>query len=259
MATERGRSAGRLISPAILRRHRVKRTVVRYPTGPNVELTMNQDGGNAVNTISSLGSKVLALLVLFVSAVVLLPACSTTPDYPPVPSMAMDGSPDYLIGPGDNVNIFVWRQPELSSSVPVRPDGKITTPLVEDVPASGRTPTQLAREMEEVLATYVRDPVVTVIVTGFVGPYDQQVRVVGQAVNPQGIPYRENMTALDLMIAVGGLTDFAAGNRAVIVRMVEGEPRQFGVRLNDLIRRGQIEANVPVLPGDILIIPEAWF
>lgn len=212
-----------------------------------------------MTTISSLFRRFSALLVLLAGAVLLLPACTTTPSYPPLPSMAVDGAPDYIIGPGDNVNIFVWRQGELSSSVPVRPDGKITTPLIEDVQAAGKTPTQLARDMEEVLATYVRDPVVTVIVTGFVGPYDQQVRVVGQAVNPQGIPYRENMTALDLMIAVGGLTDFAAGNRATVVRMVNGEPRQFQVRLNDLIKRGDIEANVYMLPGDILIIPESWF
>jgi polysaccharide export outer membrane protein len=173
--------------------------------------------------------------------------------------MALDEAPDYLIGPGDNVNIFVWGLPELSSSVPVRPDGKITTPLIEDVPASGLTPTELAREMEEVLATYVLDPVVTVIVTGFVGPYSQQVRVVGEATNPQGVPYRENMTALDLMIEVGGLTEFAAGNRASIIREVDGKPKQFSVRLDDLIKRGKIEENVFMLPGDILIIPETWF
>lgn len=173
--------------------------------------------------------------------------------------MAINGPPDYIIGPGDNVNVFVWRESELSSSVPVRPDGKITTPLIEDVQAAGKTPTQLARDMEEVLATYLRDPVVTVIVTSFVGPYDQQVRVVGQAVNPQAVAYRENMTALDLMIAVGGLTDFAAGNRATVVRMVDGQPKQFTVRLNDLIKRGDIRANVDMLPGDILIIPETWF
>lgn len=196
--------------------------------------------------------------VLFLVALV-LPACSTAPKYPPLPSMALDEAPDYLIGPGDNVNIFVWGLPELSSSVPVRPDGKITTPLIEDVPASGLTPTELAREMEEVLATYVLDPVVTVIVTGFVGPYSQQVRVVGEATNPQGVPYRENMTALDLMIEVGGLTEFAAGNRASIIREVDGKPKQFSVRLDDLIKRGKIEENVFMLPGDILIIPETWF
>lgn len=209
--------------------------------------------------ISSLKGRLSALLVLIAGAVLLLPACTTAPTYPELPSMAINGPPDYIIGPGDNVNVFVWRESELSSSVPVRPDGKITTPLIEDVQAAGKTPTQLARDMEEVLATYLRDPVVTVIVTSFVGPYDQQVRVVGQAVNPQAVAYRENMTALDLMIAVGGLTDFAAGNRATVVRMVDGQPKQFTVRLNDLIKRGDIRANVDMLPGDILIIPETWF
>lgn len=189
--------------------------------------------------------------------VVLLAGCASR--HPPLPSQALDQTPDYLIGPGDSVNIFVWRQPELSSTVPVRPDGKITTPLVEDVPVSGKTPTQVARDMEKVLSTYVRDPIVTVIVTRFIGPHDQQVRIVGQAVNPQAIAYSEHMTLLDLMITVGGLTDFAAGNRSVIIRREGDASRQFGVRLDDLIRRGDIGANAPVMPGDILIIPEAWF
>lgn len=196
------------------------------------------------------------MYALALLAALLLAGCAS---HPPLPSQALDQTPDYLIGPGDSVNIFVWRQPELSSTVPVRPDGKITTPLVEDVPVSGKTPTQVARDMEKVLATYVRDPIVTVIVTRFIGPHDQQVRIVGQAVNPQAIAYSEHMTLLDLMIAVGGLTDFAAGNRSVIIRREGDESRQFGVRLDDLIRRGDIGANAPVMPGDILIIPEAWF
>lgn len=168
-------------------------------------------------------------------------------------------SPDYLIGPGDNVNIFVWRNPELSTTVPVRPDGKITTPLIEDVQAANKTPTQLARDMERELEKYVKNPVVTVIVTGFVGPLDQQIRVVGQAANPQALQYREEMTLLDVMIAVGGLTEFADGDMATVVRQVEGNPTQFRVRLDSLINDGDISANVHVLPGDILIIPEAWF
>lgn len=172
---------------------------------------------------------------------------------------ADQAAPDYIIGPGDNVNIFVWQQPDLSVTVPVRPDGRITTPLAEDVAAAGKTPTQLARDMEQVLSAFVRDPVVTVIVSGIVGPYSQQIRVIGQAANPQAIPYRENMTVLDVMIAVGGLTDFAAGNRASIVRVVNGETRQFGVRLNDLVNRGDISANAQMLPGDILVIPETRF
>jgi polysaccharide export outer membrane protein len=169
-----------------------------------------------------------------------------------------DLNPDYLIGPGDSLNVFVWRQPELSASVIVRPDGKITTPLVEDVPAAGKTPTELARDVEEMLTVYVRDPVVTVMVSGFQGPFSQQVRVVGEAANPQAIAYRDNMTLLDVMIQVGGLTEFAAGNKASIVREVDGRTQQYGVRINDLVKRGDIRANVAVLPGDILIIPESW-
>ncbi|MBK1691668.1 XrtA/PEP-CTERM system exopolysaccharide export protein [Ectothiorhodospira mobilis] len=196
----------------------------------------------------------LAFLVL----VVFLGGCASSP-YPPLEAIDYEEDPDYIIGPGDNVNIFVWGQPELSMSVPVRPDGRITTPLIEDVQAANKTPTQLARDMEEVLQVYVRDPVVTVIVTGFRGPYDQQIRVVGEATNPQAIPYNEHMTLLDVMIAVGGMTEFAAGNRATIVRKINGETGQYQVRLDDLIRDGDIEANAPVYPGDILIIPESWF
>jgi polysaccharide biosynthesis/export protein len=181
-----------------------------------------------VKAISLVASRIPAALVLLVGAILLLPACATGPSLPPAPAMPADqAAPDYIIGPGDNVNIFVWQQPDLSVTVPVRPDGRITTPLAEDVAAAGKTPTQLARDMEQQLSAYVRDPVVTVIVSGIVGPYSQQVRVIGQAANPQAIPYRENMTALDVMIAVGGLTDFAAGNRASIVRVVNGETRQY--------------------------------
>ncbi len=166
---------------------------------------------------------------------------------------------NYIIGPGDNVNIFVWRNPEVSQSVPVRPDGKITTPLVEDLQASGKTPTELARKIEEVLGIYIKDPSVTVIVTGFVGPYDQQVRVVGEAAQPKALPFRENMTLLDLMVSVGGLTEFAAGNKSILVRRVNGREMQYRVRIDDLIDKGDISANVHILPGDIMIVPESWF
>ena len=189
-----------------------------------------------------------------------LSACATTEYAPleggPAPAQA---TPDYLIGAGDSVDIFVWRNPELSSSVTVRPDGKITTPLIEDVPASGKTPTQLARDMEKELSVYVKNPVVTVMVGGFVGPFSEQIRVVGQAANPQALPYRDQMTLLDLVIAVGGLTEFAAGNRSSIVRLVDGVWKQFGVRIDDLVNGADISANAYVLPGDILIIPESWF
>ncbi len=166
---------------------------------------------------------------------------------------------DYLIGPGDQLDIFVWRNPELTQSVPVRPDGKISVPLVEDLPAADKTATQLAREIEHALSKFVRDPLVTVIVSSFQGVYQTQVRVVGQATAPQALPYRDNMTLLDVMIAVGGLTEFAAGNRSKLVRTVDGETVQATVRLEDLIRDGDISANVPVAPGDVIIIPEAWF
>lgn len=166
---------------------------------------------------------------------------------------------DYLIGPGDSLNIIVWRNPEISMMVPVRPDGKITTPLVEDLPASGKTSTQLARDIEETLSKYLQQPVVTVVITGFVGPFSEQIRVIGEAANPQALPYREHMTLMDVLIAVGGITDFAAGNRARIIRTVDGKQQQFRVRLNDLIRDGDITANVPVYQGDILMIPESFF
>lgn len=165
----------------------------------------------------------------------------------------------YVIGPLDSVNIFVWRNPEVSGEVTVRPDGKITTPLVEDLQASGKTPTELAREIEKVLETYIRQPIVTVLVEAFNGPYSEQIRVVGEATQPQAIPYRENMSLLDVMILVGGLTEFAAGNQASIVRVVDGSQQQYRVRIEDLLEDGEINANVAMLPGDILIIPESWF
>ena len=168
-------------------------------------------------------------------------------------------TPTYIIGPGDTVDIFVWGNEELSSSVPVRPDGKITTPLVEDVPASGKTPAELARLMEKRLKRYIKNPIVTVIVTTFVGRYNEQVRVVGAAETPQAIPYNENMTLLDLMIAVGGLSEFASGNSATIARKVDGELKQYSVRIDDLLKGGDLSANVDIYPGDIVIIPEAWF
>jgi len=166
---------------------------------------------------------------------------------------------DYLIGPGDNLSIIVWRNPEVSQVVPVRPDGKITTPLVEDLPASGKTSTELARDIEKALAKFIQQPVVTVIVTGFVGTYGEQIRVIGQAAKPQSLPYRRDMSILDVMIAVGGVTEFAAGNKASIIRSVDGKQQQFTVRLNDLIKDGDISANVPMRPGDILVIPESFF
>jgi len=166
---------------------------------------------------------------------------------------------DYIIGAGDTVSINVWRNPEVSQSVPVRPDGKITTPLVEDLQAAGKTSTELARDVEKALAKYIQQPVVTVIVTSFVGPYTQQIRVIGQAAKPQALAYRQGMSLMDVLIAVGGITDFAAGNKANIIRSVNGSPQKVPVRLQDLLRDGDISANVAVQPGDVLVIPESWF
>ncbi|WP_317623106.1 XrtA/PEP-CTERM system exopolysaccharide export protein [Thiohalomonas denitrificans] len=167
---------------------------------------------------------------------------------------------NYIIGPGDHLEVFVWGNPDLSSTVPVRPDGRITTPLVEDVQASGKSPSELARTMEKRLARYVKHPVVTVTVSQVVGRATEQIRVVGQAVEPRMIPYSEDLTVLDVLIAVGGLTEFAAGNRASIVRKVgKTDKQQFNVRLADLVKDGDISANVEMRPGDILIIPESFF
>ena len=191
------------------------------------------------------------------AAAALLFGCASNP-YPPAPAMAASSDYNWIIGPGDTVNIVVWRNPELSMSVPVRPDGKIATPLVEDLPAIGKDPTTLARDIEKALAKFIRDPVVTVIVTSFVGPYSEQIRVVGEAAKPQLLPYKQKMTVLDVMIAVGGLTDFADGNGATLLRTSDGN-KQYSVRLKDLIRRGDISANVEMKPGDVLIIPQSAF
>jgi polysaccharide biosynthesis/export protein len=178
---------------------------------------------------------------------------------PPAPKVVVDSSEySYLIGPGDTLNIVVARNPELSQTVPVRPDGKISAPLVDEVIAQGKTTIQLARELETRLARYVRDPVVSVIVTNFIGQSSEQVRVIGEAVRPQFLPFRQKMTLLDVMIAVGGLTPFAAGNRATIVRPAEGN-KQYSVRLQDLVKGGDISANVEMRPGDIVIIPQGLF
>lgn len=193
-----------------------------------------------------------------VSAVLLVSACANTPVYPPAPGTLTGVDYNYHIGVSDTVNVIVWRNPELSLSVPVRPDGKITTPLIDDLAAWGKTPTELARDIEKELVKYIRDPVVTVIVTGFVGPANEQIRVIGEAAKPQALAYRKDMTVLDVMIAVGGLTDYADGNGARIFRVSDGG-KLYSVRLRDLLKRGDITANAEIRPGDILIIPQSWF
>lgn len=199
----------------------------------------------------------------WVAAAMAAEAPTTTP-MPPVPQAsgaagsAAEGSPKYIIGPGDTVQVFVWRNPELSVSVPVRPDGRISTPLVEDMVAVGKSPTQLARDIEHVLVEYVRAPQVNVIVSNAVSTYSQ-VKALGQVKAAQAVPYREGMRVLDLVLAVGGLTDFAAGNRAKVVRQVNGVPQELRVRISDLMNHGDMRQNFELKPGDVLIIPSSFF
>ena len=192
-------------------------------------------------------------------AVLVVAGCHNAPPLPPAPPASALPSNEYIIGPGDKLTIFVWRNPELSINVDVRPDGRLSIPLVEDVVAIGKTPTQLARELEQRLSKYIKEPVVTVIAQGFVGPFSEQVRVIGEAAEPRALPYRTDMTVLDAMIEVGGLTRYAAGNDAVIVRTTSGKQFTYAVHLDSLIRDGDVSSNVAVQPGDILIIPERLF
>lgn len=203
-------------------------------------------------------SGVAARLARWAAVAVLSALFAGCAAYPPAPTAAAAPDYKYVIGPGDVLNIVVWRNPELSMTVQVRPDGKLASPLVDNLAAIGKDPSALAREIEAALGKYIRDPVVTVVVTQFVGPYSEQIRVVGEAARPQMLPYKQKMTLLDVMIAVGGTTDFADGNRASILRTSEGG-KQYGVRVKDLIKRGDLAANVEMKPGDILIIPQSWF
>jgi polysaccharide biosynthesis/export protein len=197
------------------------------------------------------------MLGFFACIVILLVGgCATS--YPPAPSQGPTGEYNYHIGPLDTVNVIVWRNPELSMVVPVRPDGKITIPLVDDLQAIGKTPTELARDMEKALGKYIREPVVTLIVTKSVGPVGEQVRIIGEVNKPEVLAYRQDLTLLDVMIAAGGLTDFADGNGARIFRVTEGG-KLYSVRLRDLLKRGDITANVEMRPGDIVIVPQSWF
>ncbi|HEX6735234.1 MAG TPA: XrtA/PEP-CTERM system exopolysaccharide export protein [Azonexus sp.] len=200
--------------------------------------------------------KNIAQWALIAAAALVISGCAGT--HPAAPASAASAEYSYKIGPGDNLNIVVWRNPELSMSVPVRPDGKISAPLIDDLNAMGKDSTSLARDIEKELAKFIRDPVVTVIVTGFIGPYSEQIRVIGEAAKPQILAYRQKMTLLDVMIAVGGITDFADGNRASILRTGDNNA-QYGVRLTDLVKRGDVSANVEMKPGDVLIIPQSWF
>lgn len=177
----------------------------------------------------------------------------------PVASGDAQYSTRYKIAPGDSVEVFVWRNPEVSTEVPVRPDGLLSAPLLEEIPAAGKTPAELARDLEAELSTYLRDPLVTVIVQGFTGTFREQIRILGEAASPQALIYNDSMTLLDVLIQVGGITEFADGNNATLIRRVDGQQELFQLRLDDLIRDGDITANVDMRPGDIIIIPEAWF
>jgi polysaccharide export outer membrane protein len=199
-----------------------------------------------------------ACAAILAASTLVLGGCASTQPAAPVNAAAIT-APDYRIGPGDGLSIIVWRNPEVSMTLTVRPDGKISTPLVEDLPASGRTPTELARDIEKSLSKVIQQPTVTVVVTSFVGMFDQQVRVIGQAAKPQALQFRENMSLMDVMIAVGGITDFASGNRAKIVRSYGGQQTTIPVRLNDLIKDGNVAANMRMYPGDVLVIPESFF
>ena len=192
--------------------------------------------------------------------VMLLTGCgSSVPNISGYNTLPESADNDYIIGPGDGLQVFVWGHDDLTAVVQVRPDGKISTPLVEDLRAAGQTPTELARSVETVLAEYVRSPTVTIILQEFVGEYERQIRVVGQATQPQALSYRNGMTLLDVMIAVGGLSEFASGNKAKIVRRQDGEEIVINVRISDLLNKGDMQQNVRMMPGDILIVPESMF
>lgn len=212
-----------------------------------------------VTTGSGLRMLVASLLLFFGALPALGQQAPASPPAASAPASADGSTPnaDYKIGPGDSLTVFVFNHPELSMGVPVRPDGKVSMPLVEDIPAAGKTANQLARDMEARLADYLRSPKVSVMVTGFVG--GDRVRVIGQATQPKSVPYRADMTLLDVMIEVGGLAEFAAGNRAKLVRVVDGKSTETRVRLKDLVQRGDMRANVVLKPGDVIIIPESRF
>ena len=209
--------------------------------------------------MTSRGTRSLVSLLAAALLVAGTAACSTKPEVPAAQAVAPEVPPLYQIGAGDSLTIFVWRNAELTTTVTVRPDGRISVPLIEDLYVEGKNPSDLSREIEKELAVYIQDPLVTVMVGGFVGTFPQQVRVVGEASQPQAIPYRANMTVLDVVIQTGGLTEFADGNNTTLVRMEDGTAKEYRVRLSDLLDDGDISANVPLLPGDILIVPESFF
>lgn len=219
------------------------------------ELTMRSQS----MTLRSIAAAIAALLLAACGSTEILGSSEELRAAPRTAEEVAATSPDYLIGPLDQLEVFVWRAPELSTKVTVRPDGRISTPLVEDMVAAGKTPSQLSGDIEKALLEYVKSPEVTVIVSDFSSTFDQQVRVLGEAQKPIALPYQSGMTVLDVMVAVGGLTEFAAGNRAVLIRGKGEERKSYRLKLDDLLRKGNISANVPVLPGDVILIPESVF
>jgi len=214
---------------------------------------------NQMNSYSKSVNGILKYGVLLI-VLSLLAGCGTQSSIVSNQNTAAASNYDYVLGPGDVVDIFVWRNEELSTkALPIRPDGKISTPLVDELVAAGKTPKSLARDIEQHLARFIKDPYVTVTVTEFHGDLKDQIRVVGEATTPRALPFRTNISLLDVMIAVGGLTEFASGNRAKVVRTVNGKQVEISVRLEDLLRNGDISANIPMQPGDIVIVPESWF
>jgi len=212
---------------------------------------------NARPTSAARLSRSVALAGLAAFACVALVGCASG-NYPPAPRSAQTVDTQYKVGPLDTLNIVVWRNPDLSGTVSVRAVARITKPLVADLLVVGRTPAEIKGDIESTLQKYVREPNVTVLVTSFQGTFAEQIRIVGEATRPQAIAYRQNMTLLDVMIQAGGLTDFADGNAAVLVRGAEGG-KQYSVHLKDLLKRGDIGANVDVKPGDVIIVPQSWF
>ncbi len=197
-------------------------------------------------------------------APLMLAACSTSPQLPPArySTGPIAPSEEYTIGPLDEITIHVWRNPELSAdNVRVRPDGRLTIPLVQDIPAVGKTATELQDYIAKELTKYIQQPIVSVIVNTPEGNFVQQVRIIGATGQPASLPYRADMSVLDAMIAVGGLNEFAAGNRAKLIRLNRetGKQVEYRLRLSDLIRRGDSSANVLLMPGDTIIIPESRF
>jgi polysaccharide biosynthesis/export protein len=197
---------------------------------------------------------------------VALAGCSRGASGPQLPAasfVSLQEGPgeEYIIGPLDQLTVFVWRNPELGAKVQVRPDGRITTPLIADMPAVGKTPTMLAQDIKLQLSEYIREPLVSVIVDNFSGTYSQQVRIVGATEKPASIPFRANMTLLDAMISVGGLSEFAAGNSARLIRFdrAAGRQREYPIKIGSLLKRGDSSANVRLQPGDVIIIPESSF